>query len=331
MITLTIHEARRLVESAMIAVSHTTSDAKVIADHLIDCELRGLNYGGLARAIFIAEQIKAMSRQRRPIELLRESAISAQFDGGNQVGYLVARHATEIAISKAQSSGISAVGASKTWCTGMYSYYLEMVTKSGLVGMIAGSGGPFVAPFGGTDRKFCTNPIGFGFPSKGTPVIWDIGTSAIAHAEVLLSRRLGNPLPEGVAFDIDGSPTVDPGEALKGALAVWGGARGSGLALSIQLLGMLAGQINSEELLADCGFFILVIDPELFGGAEDFCNRVSAFVASVRKSRPMDSSIPVRIPFERSDADRKRRLANGTIEVEELIVETLRSVCSPNH
>jgi len=325
---LTIQEARQLVEKTMTVVHHTATEAQIIADHLIDCELRDLSYGGLARAIFITEQIKAMSLPRRPIEIIRESPINAQLDGGNQVGYLVARRATETAISKAKKSGIAAVGASKTWCTGMFSYYLEMVTKCGLVGMIAGSGGPLVAPHGGTDRKFCTNPIGFGFPSKDTPVIWDIGTSAVAHAEVLLKWRLGEQLPAGVAFDINGNPTIDPAEALKGALAVWGGPRGSGLALSIQLLGMLAGQINSDELLADCGFFIVVIDPDLFGGAADFHARVSAFKASVRSSRPADPFNPVRLPFERSETERSKRLADGTIEVEDLIVETLREICS---
>ena len=326
--TLTVQEARQLVERTMVTVGHTAVEADVIADHLIDCELRGLHYGGLPRAVFITEQIKAMSRPRGPIRLLRESPISAQFDGGNQVGYLVARRATETAIEKARSRGIAAVGASKTWCTGMFSYYLEMVTRNGLVGMIAGSGGAFVAPFGGTDRKFCTNPIAFGFPSKDTPVIWDIGTSAIAHAEVLLNWRLGQALPGGVAYDSDGRPTTDPAEALSGALAVWGGPRGSGLALSIQLLGMLAGQINSEELLADCGFFIVAVDPELFGGAEEFRDRVSAFASTVRASRPADPGQPVRVPFERSEAERKIRLAAGSIEVEDLIVDTLHGICN---
>ena len=55
-----------------------------------------------------------------------------------------------------------------------------------------------------------TNPICFGFPIGDYPVIVEIATSAIAHAEVTLAWRLGNQLPEGVAFDCKGSPTRDP-------------------------------------------------------------------------------------------------------------------------
>ena len=77
---------------------------------------------------------------------------------------------------------------------------------------------PWVAPYGATEGRFGTNPICFGFPSNGDPVIWDIGTAAIMHGEVVLARRLGQDLPEGVAFDADGHPTRSPDAALRGAI-----------------------------------------------------------------------------------------------------------------
>jgi hypothetical protein len=39
---LSIADARALVEASMMAVNHTRDEAQIIADHLIDCELRGL-------------------------------------------------------------------------------------------------------------------------------------------------------------------------------------------------------------------------------------------------------------------------------------------------
>ena len=71
-----------------------------------------------------------------------------------------------------------------------------------------------------------SNPVAFGFPSDGTPVIWDIGTSAIMSGEVMLAQRLGVPLPEGSAFNKDGQPTRDPGEALAGASPSGVGTKG---------------------------------------------------------------------------------------------------------
>ena len=86
------------------------------------------------------------------------------------VGYLVGSRATGIAIDKVRTSGIAVVGASKTWYTGMFSYYLERVVAAGFVGMVAGSGSFKVAPHGGTEGRYSTNPIAFGFPSTTTPV-----------------------------------------------------------------------------------------------------------------------------------------------------------------
>lgn len=324
---MTIEDARRLAHDSMTAHGHTAAEAEIIADHLIDCELRGLGYGGLARAVSIVEHLRTMKQPRKPISVLRESVASAHLDGGNQVGYLVADRATDIAITKARRGGVAVVGAARTWYTGMFSYYLERVTQAGFVGMIAGSGTQLVAPYGGTEPLFCTNPIAFGFPSLDTPVVWDIGTSAITFAEVVLSGRLGQALPEGMAFDPEGRPTTDPAAALQGAITVWGGHRGSGLALSIQLLGMLAGQINSTTPLEDCGFFIIVVDPGLFGEPGEFRERVSEFAASLRATRPVDPAQPVRVPFERSAAERRRRSEAGSIEVADVVVSALREAC----
>jgi len=323
---LPLQDARRLAEDSMVALGHTAGEAEIIADHLIDCELRGLSYGGLARAVSIVERIQATMTPRHEIEVLRETPVSGSIDGGDQVGYLVGRRATDMVIEKAASSGVAVVGAHETWYTGMFSYYLEMITKAGFAGMIAGSGGNIVAPEGGTEARFGTNPIAFGFPSTGDPIIWDIGTSAVTLAEVLLQIRLGGELPEGLAYDQKGRPTTDPLSALGGAFTVWGGHRGSGLALVVQLLGMLCGAAAAPDGLRDCGFFVLAVDPNLFTSAEDFRQRVAEYADRMRATRPLDPGRPVRVPFERSAAERSKRLAAGTVEVADEVYDALVKV-----
>jgi LDH2 family malate/lactate/ureidoglycolate dehydrogenase len=324
---LTIDEASDLVESCMIVAGHSVEEARIITDHLIDCELRGLTFGGLPRALSVIEQIRDLESGRRPIEVLRESPVSASLDGGRQVGYLVADRATNMAIEKARKTGLAAVGASKTWYTGMFSYYLERVTRAGFVGMIVGNGAPRVAPHGGTEARFSTNPIAFGFPSESTPVIWDIGTSSVMLGEVVLKKRLGEKLADGLAFDPQGNPTLDPSEALEGAFSVWGGHKGSGLSLVVQLLGMMVGAENNlVRLPSDCGFFIVVIDPELFGDRASYMQKVSEFSAQMRATRPVDPGAPVRVPFERSDAERKKRVAANAIEVADKVFESLQEI-----
>ncbi len=325
---LSIHDARELVQACMVAVGHSSGEAGIITDHLIDCELRGLSFGGLPRALSVIDRLRDTTTPRRPITLLQESPVSASLDGGDQVGYLVAHRATEIAIAKARETGIAVVGASKTWYTGMFSYYLEMVTQAGFAGMIAGSGSQKVAPHGGTEGRFSTNPLAFGFPTTTTPVIWDIGTSNVMLGEVVLKKRLGERLPEGQAFDREGQPTRDPDSALKGAFTVWGGHKGSGLALVVQLLGMMAGQATAPAPLQDCGFFMVVVNPALLGPTDDFQKRAADYADSVRATRPVQAGEPVRVPFDRSIAERAKRLAANAIEVPDLVYDALKKVAA---
>ncbi len=307
----------------MIALGHDEYEAALIADHLIDCDLRGLGYGGLARAISIAERMERTGDNRRPIEILHETPVSARIDGGDHIGYVVAHRATSIAIEKAEAAGIAVVGANNTWYTGMLSYYAEMAAARGLVSMIASNASPWVAPYGATEGRLGTNPICFGIPSADLPVILDIGTSAIIHAEVTLARRLGQELPEGVAYDRDGQATTNPVEALTGAFAAWGGHRGSGLAIVVQLLGILAGSPPIPPELAGFGYLIIAMRPDLMGPAEKFRENVTAFAESVRSARPVTGSEPVRMPFDRSRSERERRIAEDAIEIPGFIFKEL--------
>lgn len=313
---LSIQAAHALCIQVMVAIGHQPNDASIIADHLIDCELRGLSFGGLARALSIVDRVKQYGLSAKPITIVQETPVSANLDGGDQVGYLVGQRVTELAIDKARAGGIAVVGANDTWYTGMFSYYLEQVTKAGFAGMIAGSGAQFVAPAGGTQGRFGTNPIAFGFPTTGTPIIWDIGTSGIMLGEVILAMREGRQIGEGLAYDQAGVPTREPAAALGGgAVSVWGGHKGSGLALVVQLLGMMCGASGAPAGLRDCGFFMLVVNPALIDPANDFASRAAEYADSLRVTRPVDPASPVRVPFERSVATRAERLAGDTINV----------------
>lgn len=165
-----VDEARALVERVMTANQHSAEDARIIADHIVDCELRGLGYGGLARVVSIVERLQRTGAPVRPVEVGHQTTVSARLRGNDNLGYVVAFKATEIAIEKAKASGLAMVGADRTWYTGMLSVYAEMAAVEGLITMIASNATPWVAPHGAVEGRFGTNPICFGFPSMGDPV-----------------------------------------------------------------------------------------------------------------------------------------------------------------
>ena len=320
---LTVEGARGLLDRTMRAVGYDVDESATITDHLLDCELRGVTYGGLARAISIAERTMRTGVSASPVRVVKETPVSASIDGADHIGYVVGKHAMRLAIDKAAASGIAIVGACNTWYTGMLSYYAEMAAAQRLVSLIASNASPWVAPHGATEGRFGTNPICVGFPSADEPVIWDIGTSAIMHAEVKLAQQLGQELPPDVAFDREGHPTRDPAAALSGAFAAWGGHKGSGLAIVVQLLGILAGSPAIPGELAGFGMVVIAIRPDLFTTADGFARNVASYANSVRSARPIEGAPPVRVPFDRSRADRKRRLADGSIDVAEAVYSRL--------
>lgn len=313
-----------------MAAGHDAEEAAIVADHLIDCELRGLGYGGLPRALSVFERMTKPGYSRGRIEVTHDTPLSALVDGRNNIGYLVGRRAAEIAIEKASAQGMAVVGARDTWHTGMLSYYAEMAGHAGLVSMIASNASPNVAPHGGTEGRFGTNPIAFGFPSTGDPVIWDIGTSAIMHGEVVLAGRLGQELPEGMAFDRDGNPTCDPAKALQGAIAAWGGHKGSGLAIMVQLLGMLCNVPPMPRDMFGYGCLFVMMRPDLLMSAEDYRAKVAEYADAIRNTRPVAGGAPVRMPYDRSIAERKRRLAEDVIEVPDVVHARLCAIARSN-
>lgn len=325
---LTVEQARDLAQRTMQSLGHDPGDARLIADHLIDCELRGVTYGGLARAVSIAERLLTTGVSGQPIRVVKETPVSAAIDGGDRIGYVVAHRAMVLAIEKASANGIAIVGACNTWYTGMLSYYAEMAARRGLVSIIASNASPWVAPYGATEGRFGTNPICVGFPSVDEPVIWDIGTSAIMHAEVKLADRLGQQLPEDVAFDAAGQPTRDPLAALDGAFAAWGGHKGSGLGVVVQLFGVLAGSPALPPELAGFGMVIVTIRPGLLIPPDEFAQRVAAYADAVRGARPIPGGPPVRMPFDRSRAERKRRLAEDAIDVADSVYSKLAEIAA---
>jgi LDH2 family malate/lactate/ureidoglycolate dehydrogenase len=141
--------------------------------------------------------------------------------------------------------------------------------------------------------------------------------------DVLLREKLGQPLDSGVAVDADGQPTTDPSAALAGAFLPWGGHRGYGLSLVVQLLGVMCGSRIVVDEVSACGFFFLVLDPALLGPADAFKAQVTALAAQIEASRPAPGVERVRVPGRSSAAKRRAALAAGTIEVDGSIYAAL--------
>jgi L-2-hydroxycarboxylate dehydrogenase (NAD+) len=316
-VRLSVAEAREHAERALAGIGYNREEARIVADHVIDAALCGYEYSGLAKILNIPEHRRS-KEPRRPIAVLRETEVSVLFDGGNNVGMLAMYHAARAAIDKAASHGAAVVAVTDSWMSGRSAYYVEMIAAADLVGIHTAASHRTVAPFGGARPALGTNPIAFGLPSAHGPVVLDIGTSAFMGTELALRERLGQPLPEGVAIDLDGRPTRDPTEARLGALLPFGGYKGFGLALIVQALGLLAGSVPGPG--GDDGYLFVVFKPDLLVPLDAFKRQVTNLIEFVKSTPRQPGIAEIRIPGERAFRSREQAQHDG-IEIDRLVYD----------
>src|ERR1044071_7808803 len=202
---LSVADARALSERAMRGIGYAPEEARVLADHVIDAALCGYEYAGLPKLLNVAEHPR-FKAPRGPLRVLKETDVSVLFDGGNQSGMLAMYHATHAVIERARSRGFALVGFNNIWMSGRSAYYVEMAARAGLIGIHTVAAHPMVAPPGGAKAALGTNPIAFGFPMDGDPLVIDLGTSAFMGTDLQFRERLRLPPPDGVAVGHSGRP-----------------------------------------------------------------------------------------------------------------------------
>jgi LDH2 family malate/lactate/ureidoglycolate dehydrogenase len=322
---LPVAEATSLAVQVLTRYGMSTRCAQMTANHLVDAALAGHEFASLARLPFLARQLQG-SPPAGEITIEHETLTSALIDGHDNIGYAVSVIAMDKAIAICRKSGMAMVCAKNTWASGRLAYYVERAARQGFIGIHAVNGPARTAPFGGMDTLLGTNPIAFAFPSNGEPVVIDMSMSAITHGGAGLAKAKGEKLAEGVAIDGNGHPTTDPDAALRGAFRTWGGHRGSGISLAVQMLGMLAG---SGPVVTDehhYGLCFMVIDPATVMPGGDYPARVSELRKLVNASRPAPGFDKVRMPGESSQAHQQQAKyagAKAAIQVDGLVYENI--------
>lgn len=273
------------------------ADAEIISNVLIETEYRGINSHGIARILIYAERIKKGLINTQPSnQTLRENATSALIDADNGMGHVVSYKAMKLCIDKAKKTGMGAVGVRNSNHFGINAYYSMMASKENLIGMVFTNTSPLMAPFGGREPILGSNPLSIAIPAGDEPdMVIDMATSGAARGKLEVAAREGQKIPEGLAIDAEGRPTVDPAEGLKGALLPFAGPKGYGMCLMVDtfagvLTGSLFGQ-NVGSLFGDLdrpqnlGHFFMAFDVENFMPITEFKQRMDQMIQNIRSSK----------------------------------------------
>jgi LDH2 family malate/lactate/ureidoglycolate dehydrogenase len=323
-VRLAVDEAAAIGERALQRVGYSGEDSGIIVGQLIDNALCGYKFAGLPRILAIAGDEKT-GKGRTPVRVVHETPLSALLDGGNNVGYIVAYRAAEVAIRKARAHGIASVGAYNSYYSGRNAYFVERVVREGFVCMHVASAKPRAIPPGAARPALGTNPLCFGFPSANGPVIFDMGTAALMWGDIMLHAHLGQPLPEGIAYDENGKATRDANAALRGGVATFGGYKGYGLAFAVQALGLLAGAALARGEVQDYGFLFWALDPKIMLPGANFEQQMAELVAKIKATPRQPGVDEIRIPSERAYRERERRRKEGIV-LERAVVDALNAL-----
>jgi LDH2 family malate/lactate/ureidoglycolate dehydrogenase len=326
-IDVPIEEARATTARALSKIGWGEREASLQADIMVAAELCGNNQGLVK---MYQPALMAPSPGAKPPAIERDTPSSAVVNGNQSPGMLAAVTAADLAADKVLAGGASApaiaiVGAYNTsTSSGQLAYYAGRMAQRGVIGICLANSPEFVAAAPGGAPVFGTNPIAVGVPSAGgPPLTFDMATSAIALFGVLTAKAKGEPLPPHVAYGKDGSWTTDAAEALEGgAIATFGGHKGAGLALVIELLAgalpgaAVLGQCASKKAAKSWGHAMIAIRPgALVDGFED---RAASVLKAVKASGP-----GIRLPGESSARTTKARVEAGTLPIPAKIWEAI--------
>ena len=218
--------------------------AVISSTALINAELVGAYGHGLSRLKMYCDRLnKKVINPKPKIKIKKISQSICHIDADNSIGFVAADIAIKKAIENAKKTGVGLVAVKNSGHYGLSGYYAEQAVKKNLITMIYTNAPPAVAPHGALKSLFGTNPICFGAPTGSKiPFILDTSISMINRGKIRVAARNNDKIPEGVALDKFGKPTIDAKKALEGVQLPIAGFRGSGLAWMVDILsGVLTG------------------------------------------------------------------------------------------
>jgi uncharacterized oxidoreductase len=325
---------RQWVADLWRAAGSCEQEAQLTADHLIGANLAGHDSHGV---VVVEQYVRALLagelRLNQRLSLVADTDTLLVVEGHQGMGQSMAFQTMQLAIERARRHGVAMVGLRHSHHIGRVGHYAEQAMAASFASIHFTNvvGCPMVAPHGGRQSRFGTNPFTVGLPRRDAPsILLDFASSAIALGKVRVAYNRKRQVPVGVLIDHEGQPTLDPAvmyEKPLGALLPAAGHKGYALAVVCDLLGsaLFGGSTPHPRQLALTGFYnnmlTIVFDPARFGASEPFEREASAFIGYVKSSAPRDPNSLIEMP-----GDSERRYRAQRVRVLPLDANTVRGL-----
>ena len=324
-------ELTLFARSALVAAGLEPSKAPVVAEILVEADLMGHDTHGLQLLPSYLRDLKEgrMTPSGEPEVVSRKGAVQV-WDGRYLSGVWLTERAFATASEAAVQFGMGAVSIRRSHHIACLAAYLPRITGKNQVAMVTccDPSGASVAPFGGLDPVFTPDPVAWGIPTAGDPILIDVSASITTNGMVNRSAARGDTLKGQWLQDSKGRLSNDPAVLSanpKGTLLPVGGQdhghKGYAHALVTETLsqGLSGfGRIDNPKQWGAV-VFVQVFDPAMFAGTESFLRQATYMAESCRASRPAPGHEPVRLPGERALGRKRSALAEGVPLADDLV------------
>lgn len=298
-------------------------DAGATARGLVAANLRGVDTHGLA---CLPDYVTCLDENRikaRPdMRVERRLPWAATLDADNGLGPAAATRATALALEAAREFGIGATAVRRSNHFGAAGVYAAMAAEQDCIGIVCANASTVTAPFGAAAPLLGTNPLAVAVPAgRHPPFVLDMATSEGSRKKVRKALAEGKPIPDGWSLGPDGRPTTDPAEALKGVMLPFGGVKGSGITLLMDILsGVLTGArfggdvlsvLTNQERESGNGHFVLAFRVSAFLAEGEFAARMDEEIDRLKALPPAMGFDEVSYPGEREWRISTERAAHG--------------------
>jgi uncharacterized oxidoreductase len=300
-------------------------EAQLTADHLVMANLTGHDSHGVGMIPkYVQSWLSDQLQLNRRVSVLQDTGSMLSLDGNRGMGPAVAEEAMALAIARAREHGVAVMGLRQSHHLGRVGHWAEQACAAGMISIhfVNVLSKPIVAPHGGYQARYGTNPFTIGVPVAGKPpLVMDFATSAIALGKVRVAHNKGVAVPAGCLLDADGAATElasvmypQNGEP-QGALRPFAEHKGYALAVMCELLGaaVTGGHTVRPETLTHPhaiwnNMLAIVFDPERLAGSTSFGAELEAFVDWLKSSPLQPGHDAIRMP---GDPERERQHARA--------------------
>ena len=246
------HTLRAQCASILIAAGSSAEEAEKVAANLVMANLSGHDSHGVGMLPrYIDAVLEGGLTPNASVQTVLDAGSLLSLNGQRGYGQVIGEQAMALGMARAKTHGSCILALAESHHLGRIGHFAEMAVAQGLVSLhfVNVRTRAVVAPWGGTDGRFGTNPCCIGIPltthsARATPsqqgprdwlgqtagaaapsggstahevasvgghFVLDFATSRVAQGKMRVAYNQGKAVPPGLLLDEHGQPTTDPG------------------------------------------------------------------------------------------------------------------------